>query len=62
MINSISTNYQMPYAPSNITYDRTTVKAVVRVYEDSSQEFTYVYDRHGRLLNSSVRSKEIASA
>jgi hypothetical protein len=52
----------MPYAPSNITYDRTTVKAVVRVNEDSSQEFTYVYDRHGRLLNSSVRSKEIASA
>ena len=48
-----------PYKTPNIQYDQTTVKAVVRVKEDTQQTVVYTYDKHGRLLNSSVRSHVI---
>lgn len=59
MIEGISARMAFPYKTPNIQYDQTTVKAVVRVKEDTQQTVVYTYDKHGRLLNSSVRSHVI---
>lgn len=61
MTNQIDSNYKIPYvsASNKIEYQKQTVKAVVRISEDIQYETTYTYDKHGRLINSDVRSKTI---
>ncbi len=48
-----------PYKTPNIEYDLTTVKSTVKVKGDTQQTVVYTYDKHGRLMNSAVRSHMI---
>ena len=48
-----------PYKTPNIEYDLTTVKSTVKVKGDTQQTVVYTYDKHGRLINSAVRSHTI---
>ena len=59
MIEGISTRMSFPYKTPNIQYDQTTVKSTVTVRGDTQQTVVYTYDKHGRLLNSAVRSHVI---
>lgn len=59
MIEGISARMAFPYKTPNIEYDLTTVKSTVKVKGDTQQTVVYTYDKHGRLMNSAVRSHMI---
>ena len=61
MTNQIDFNYKIPYvsASNKIEYQERTTKVAVRISENIQYETTYTYDKHGRLINSDVRSKTI---
>ncbi len=59
MIEGISARMAFPYKTPNIEYDLTTVKSTVKVKGDIQQTVVYTYDKHGRLMNSAVRSHMI---
>ena len=52
----------MPQYFNKVEYDTTVVKATVRINgaTDVQQETTYTYDKHGNLLTTVVREKNIA--
>lgn len=59
VIEGISARMAFPYKTPNIEYDLTTVKSTVKVKGDTQQTVVYTYDKHGRLMNSAVRSHMI---
>ncbi len=59
VIEGISARMAFPYKTPNIEYDLTTVKSTVKVKGDTQQTVVYTYDKHGRLMNSAVRSHTI---
>ena len=57
----ISATIPVQYNKPNIEYQQSTVRAVIKVSNDTQMETVYTYDKNGRLLDTVMRKHDIGS-
>ncbi len=61
MIEGISQVVRVPHNPPPIDYEKEQgyVKTIVKVKDETQEVATYIYDKYGRLVTTTIKSHDI---